>query len=469
MKKNGFTLAELLITLSLLVVIGLIIANNVVALTNHQNDNEYKDFKKSIEKAACVYAGLDKMKAECGNTNCIITIGSLISEGLIDDNLYNPQTDSEVSIDATVFVQNDNGKKTCYYSEDNASYDFIGPNVTINKVYGLVEITVADTNKLGKYEINTSPKNMNSATSFGNVKSKTIYFEPKMSGTYYIHATDQYNNFATVSASNSNHPSVTIREADVDTTKPVITIDTISRGVIKAVLYDDLKLKGYTLSDSSNDPLTYTMLYNKTLSLSDIAVGGETKEITLDPITEAGTYYLHAIDYYNNKVFAPIEIEFTKPKISYKTNGTEVTLTLSDNVGLKQYYVTKLSTLPNDAEWISLSDKVKKVTVNTTITETGNYYVYLYDSQDNLESKAIYVDLDDPVVTYEIANGVVNYTITDNGKLSGYKITNSSSTPAEYDPISGKTYTGSFNKVSGQNYYIHVIDTNNNEASVHIT
>ena len=40
MKKNGFTLAELLITLSLLVVIGLIIANNIVALTNHQNDNE---------------------------------------------------------------------------------------------------------------------------------------------------------------------------------------------------------------------------------------------------------------------------------------------------------------------------------------------------------------------------------------------------------------------------------------------
>ncbi len=468
MKKNGFTLTELLITLSLIVVIGLIIANNIVALTNRQSDTEYKDFKNSIEKAACVYAGLDKMKTECGSTNCIVTVGSLISEGLLDDNLYNPQTDTEVNIDATVFVQNENGKKTCYYSEDNASYDFIGPNVTINKSYGLVEIQVADTNYLGKYEINTSPKNMSSATAFGNVKSNIIYFEPRMSGTYYIHATDKYNNFATVSSSNSAHPSFTITENDVDTTKPVITIDTISRGVIKATLYDDLKIKGYTLTNSSNDPLTYTMLYNNTLSTSDIAVGGETKEVTLDPITTAGEYYLHVIDYYNNKKYYKVTIEFTKPEITYSTNGTEVTLNFSDNVGLKEYFITNLSTLPSDAEWISISDKVKNITVTTTINETGNYYVYLYDSQDNLESKAIYVDLDAPVVTYEIVNGVVNYTITDNGTLSGFKLTNSNATPSAYDSISGKQYSGSFTKVSGQNYYIHAIDTNNNEVSTRI-
>ena len=468
MKKNGFTLAELLITLGLIVLIGLVIANNIVALTNRQSDSEFTDFKNAIEKAACVYASLDKMESECGNTNCIITIGSLISEGLLDDNLINPKTEEAVDIDQTVYVQNENGKKTCYYSEDNASHDFVGPNVAITKSYGLVKIVVSDTNNLGKYEINTSPKNMNSTTDFGNVKSKTIYYEPRVSGTYYVHATDRYGNYAAVSSSNSAHPSFTIAAADVDTVKPIITVDSVSRGVIKATIYDDLKVKGYALTTDANSPSAYTMLYNKTLVEADVAVGGESKEVTLDPLTSAGYYYLHAIDYYNNKIYSKIQVEFTKPTVSYTTDGTEVTLTFKDNAGLKQYFITKLSTLPSDAEWIPISDKVKQITVTTSINETGNYYVYLYDMQDNLTTKAIYVDLDAPVVTYEISGTKVNYTISDNGTLKGYKVTSSNTFPSDYTSISGKEFSGSFTKQSGTNYYIHAIDKNNNTVSMRV-
>ena len=84
-----------------------------------------------------------------------------------------------------------------YYSEDNSTYDFIGPSVSINKQYGLVEITISDTNYLGKYEINISPTNMHNASAFGlQKKTETLYYEPKTPGKYYLHVTDQFNNLS---------------------------------------------------------------------------------------------------------------------------------------------------------------------------------------------------------------------------------------------------------------------------------
>lgn len=464
MKKNGFTLAELLITLGLIIIVGLIIANNIVALTNRQSDNEYNDFKGRIEKAACIYAGLDKNAVDCANKNCVVVVKDLIAEGLLDDELYNPKTESEVDIDSTVFVQNDNGKKTCYYSEDNSTYDFIGPSVSINKQYGLVEISISDTNYLGKYEINTSPTNMHNATSFGlQKKTETLYYEPKTPGKYYLHVTDQFNNLSVVSSANNNHPSFEIKDSDIDTTPPVITIDSISRGVIKATIYDDVKVKGYVLTTSSNDPSVddYHLLYNKQLTLNDMAVGGEAKTVTLDPIMETGTFYLHAIDYYNNKTNYKLTVDFNKPTISYETNGSNVAITFKDDYGLQKYFITRLATLPNDAEWVSLSDKVKEITINETLTNPGNYYVYLYDVQDNLVVENIYVDLTAPNVTIDINNLTVSYKITDDGTLVKYRIYKSGSS-APYIDIEGKEYSGTYTGTGPGSYFFEVHDQNGN-------
>ncbi|MBO4245185.1 MAG: hypothetical protein J5892_00385 [Bacilli bacterium] len=392
MKKNGFTIAELLVTLGLIAIMGLIIVNNVVALSNRQDEKEYEEFKSRVEKAACVYAGLDENNAECGNKTCIVSVGTLISEGLIEDYVVNPKTQTEVDTSVNVYVKYENGKRTCYYSEDNGSYDFIGPSVTITKQYGMVKITFSDTSYLGKYEINTSPTNMNNPTNFAaNKKSATVYYEPKYAGTYYVHAVDQFGNQAIISSANPTHPTFTVAAADIDTTKPVITLDSVSRGVIKATLQDDLKLKGYTITKSTSEPSSYTMFYNKVLTTADIPSGGDTKEITSDPYTTAATYYLHAVDYYNNRTYLKIVVEFTVPTITYTVSGRNVTLTFKDNVGLQKYFITKLSTLPDDAEWIDISDKVKEYTFTESFSSTGNWYVYLYDSQDNLTVKNILV------------------------------------------------------------------------------
>ena len=394
MNNKGFTLAELLITLGLIAVMGLIIVNNVVALSNRQDEKEYEAFKERVEKAACVYAGLEENYAECGNKTCIVSVGTLISEGLVDDYVVNPKTQTEVDVNVNVYVKYENGKRTCYYSEDNGSYDFIGPSVTITKQYGMVKLAFSDTSYLGKYEINTSPTNMGNPTNFAaNKKSVTIYYEPKYAGTYYVHAVDQFGNQAITSSSNPAHPSFTVAAADIDTVKPVITLNSISRGVIKATIQDDLKLKGYAFTKSTAEPTSYTMLYNKTLTTADIPASGDTKDITSDPYTAAATYYLHVVDYYNNRTYLKIVVEFTPPTITYTANGSDITLTFKDNVGLQKYFITKLSTLPDDAEWIDISNKVKEYTFHENIAEAGNWYVYLYDTQDNLTVQNIRVTL----------------------------------------------------------------------------
>ena len=139
------------------------------------------------------------------------------------------------------------------------------------------------------------------------------------------------------------------------------------------------------------------------------------------------------------------------------TNSSKKICAFSDGNG---YYVKDFN--------IPISDKVKQITVTTTMSETGNYYVYVYDMQDNLTTKAIYVDLDAPVVTYQISGTNVSYTISDNGTLKGYKVTSSSTFPSDYTSINVKEYSVSFTKQSGTNYYIHAIDKKNNTVSVRV-
>ena len=55
MSKNGFTLVELLITIGLLSLLGVLIANNMVGIQSKQLQSNYENYKKQIANAACQY------------------------------------------------------------------------------------------------------------------------------------------------------------------------------------------------------------------------------------------------------------------------------------------------------------------------------------------------------------------------------------------------------------------------------
>lgn len=119
-KKKGFTLVELIVTIGLMALIGVVIAMNMSGLFSKQNDEEYENFKKRIEDSACIYVETkwsSTKRQNCKtNNNCEITINELITEGYIEDNLKDPSTGDKIIENAEKYkvkISWINSVKTC--------------------------------------------------------------------------------------------------------------------------------------------------------------------------------------------------------------------------------------------------------------------------------------------------------------------------------------------------------------------
>lgn len=107
MKKNGFTLIELIVTIALLGMVGVVISVNLTNMTKKQNSDKEAEFKKIVEDAACAYVGLSYVM--CDETSgCDISGETLITKGLVDEKI-NGYSVNEVKVE----VKFDNGKKIC--------------------------------------------------------------------------------------------------------------------------------------------------------------------------------------------------------------------------------------------------------------------------------------------------------------------------------------------------------------------
>ena len=100
MKKNGFTLIELIVTVGIIALIGTVISVNVLGLFSNQEDKDYEKFKEQIEEAACMHVDL-KMpyyeKTPCRRNGCTVKIETLIGDGYIADDLIDPSTGEKIS------------------------------------------------------------------------------------------------------------------------------------------------------------------------------------------------------------------------------------------------------------------------------------------------------------------------------------------------------------------------------------
>ena len=108
MKKNGFTLIEILLVIVLLAAISVTVG---VSMFNKEEDKKYNAYISQIEDAACVYAETHNIK-----TNTTITINNLIGDGLISKNLKNPKENVVVENDNTikgVIIEWKNNEKKC--------------------------------------------------------------------------------------------------------------------------------------------------------------------------------------------------------------------------------------------------------------------------------------------------------------------------------------------------------------------
>ncbi len=120
--KKGFTLIELIITIGLIAIIGVVLVSNMSAVFTNQQDVQYENFKKTIENAACTYIDLDigaSLRDTClRNGSCYVRVSALLSAGYIEESdLVNPKTQSSISTSTNIQIRYTDGIKSCTYPE----------------------------------------------------------------------------------------------------------------------------------------------------------------------------------------------------------------------------------------------------------------------------------------------------------------------------------------------------------------
>lgn len=125
MNKKGFTLVELVITIGLLGLLGMVIVSNMSGLLNKQQDKQYASFKESLTKAACSYIHLNaakdeenpnkSLKSTCiSKKTCSVTVGRLVEQGLIsDEDLIDPRNKERLSNSTPILITYQNNEFTC--------------------------------------------------------------------------------------------------------------------------------------------------------------------------------------------------------------------------------------------------------------------------------------------------------------------------------------------------------------------
>lgn len=122
MKKNGFTLIELIATIGLMVLMGILIVSNMSAVFSKREDENWNEFKNELEEAACLYIDLSNpesktKKEQCKSSTCYVNTFTLIQNGLLDEDVKNPNTKQVINGSERVKIQYINGEKICTYEE----------------------------------------------------------------------------------------------------------------------------------------------------------------------------------------------------------------------------------------------------------------------------------------------------------------------------------------------------------------
>ena len=110
MKKNGFTLIEILVVIALLAAVSVTVGVNMSGMNERQKEKQIKEYEKTLENAACVYAETNNI-----TKNSEVTVSSLINAGLISKTLKNPETNENVSNDGNkvILINWENNEKKC--------------------------------------------------------------------------------------------------------------------------------------------------------------------------------------------------------------------------------------------------------------------------------------------------------------------------------------------------------------------
>lgn len=112
MNKKGFTLVEILVSIGLLALLGSVIAISLNRVFKDNNIKNYNEYVEKIKSSAMLYVNntIDIINDLNDSSFKIITIGNLIDNGYLKDNVINPSTSETVD---------KNEKIKVYYNSDH--------------------------------------------------------------------------------------------------------------------------------------------------------------------------------------------------------------------------------------------------------------------------------------------------------------------------------------------------------------
>lgn len=118
--KKGFTLIELIVTMGLISLVGIVIVGNMTGLFSKEQDKQYEQFKETLENAACTYLDLNIGKSlltTCQNNGSVeVPISLILGQGLIEEsNLINPKNKAQIESTKNIHVSCQEGVKTCSF------------------------------------------------------------------------------------------------------------------------------------------------------------------------------------------------------------------------------------------------------------------------------------------------------------------------------------------------------------------
>lgn len=118
MKKNGFTLVELLAVIALIAIFLLVTIPTVDSVIKKQKNRLYNIHLKNVTEALKTWGNMNiALLPEEANTSITVTLNDLKTAGLVEDDLANPKTD-KCYLNSNTFTITKNGEGYIYIVDE---------------------------------------------------------------------------------------------------------------------------------------------------------------------------------------------------------------------------------------------------------------------------------------------------------------------------------------------------------------